>query len=54
MRWKYAEIAEFYILWSELSQRKLSLASATIHYSCHDNAIGLVAQCVLSWCVTLG
>jgi len=35
---------ELYILyWSELSRRKLSPTSATAHYSCPDNAIGLAA-----------
>jgi len=40
MRRKYAEITELYILWSELSQFKLSLTLATAHCSCPDNAIG--------------
>jgi len=41
---KYAEITELYILWSELSQRKLSPTLASAHYSCPDNAIGLVGR----------
>ena len=40
---------ELYILWSELSWRKLLPMLATTHYSCPDNAIGLVAECELSW-----
>jgi len=47
-------ITELYILWSELSQRKLSPTLATAHYSRPDNAIGLVAQCELSRYVKLG
>jgi len=49
-------IAELHILrWSELSRRKLSPTLATAHhYSCPDNAIGLVAQCDLSEYVKLG
>ena len=41
---KYAEITELYILWSELNRRKLSPTLASTHYSCHDNAIGLVGR----------
>jgi len=54
MRQKYAEVTELYIVWSELSRRKLSLTLATAHYSSPDNAIGLVAQCELSRYVKLG
>jgi len=43
-RQKYAEITELYILWSELNRRKLSPTLATAHYSCPDNAIGLVGR----------
>ena len=32
------------ILWSELSRRKLSPTLASSHYSCPDNAIGLVGR----------
>jgi len=39
--WKSTEL---YILWSELSRRKLSPTSASAHYSCPDNAIGLVGR----------
>jgi len=35
--------SELHILWSELSQRKLSPTLATADYSCPDNVIGLVA-----------
>ena len=45
---------ELYILWSELSRRKLSPTLATAHYSCPDNAIELVAQCELSLYVKSG
>jgi len=41
---KYAEITELYILWSELNRRKLSPTLASAHYSCRDNAIGLVGR----------
>jgi len=41
---KYAEITELYILWSELSRRKLSPTLASAHYSCPDNAIGIVGR----------
>ena len=51
MQREYAEITELYILWSELSRHKLSPTLATAHYSCPDNAIGLVAQCELSYYV---
>ena len=47
-------ITELYILWSELSWNELSPTMATAHYSCPDNAIGLVAQCELSGYVKLG
>jgi len=43
-----------YLCWSKLSRRKLSPTLATAHYSCPDNAIGLVAQCELSEYVKLG
>ena len=33
---------ELYILWSELSRRKLSPTLSRVHYSCPDNAIRLV------------
>jgi len=46
MRQKYPEI-ELYILWSELTQRKLSPTLANAHYSCPDEAIGLVG--IGSW-----
>jgi len=47
-------ITQLYILWSELSWRKLSSMLATsAHYSCPDNAIWLVAQCELSGYVEL-
>ena len=46
MRQKYPEI-ELYILWSELTQRKLSPTLANAHYSCPDDAIGLVG--IGSW-----
>ena len=36
--------AESYILWSELSRRKLSPTLASAHYSCPDNAIELVGR----------
>ena len=39
---KYAEIAKLYILWNELSRRKLSPTLASAHYSCPDNVIGIV------------
>ena len=48
---KYVEITELYIL-SEHCRRKLSSTSATAHYP--GNAIRLVAQCELNWCVKLG
>ena len=35
---------KLYILWSELSQRKLSPTLASAHYSCPDNAIRLVSR----------
>ena len=38
----------------ELSRHKLSPTLATTHYSCPDNAIGLVAQCGLGGYVKLG
>ena len=41
---KYVEITELYILWSELSQRKLSPTLASAHYSCPDNATGLAGR----------
>jgi len=41
MRQKYAEIAELYILSSELSRRNLSPTLASAH---SDNAIGLVGR----------
>jgi len=44
MRRKYVEITESYILWSELSRHKLSQMLASAHYSCPDNAIGLVGR----------
>ena len=44
MRQKYAEIAELYILSSELSRRNLSPTLASAHYSSPDNAIGLVGR----------
>ena len=44
MRRKYAEITELYIPWSERSRRKLSPTLASAHYSCPDNAIGLVGR----------
>ena len=34
----------YYILLSELSRRKLSPRLASAHYSCPDNAIGLVGR----------
>jgi len=43
-----------YIFWRRLSRRKLSPTLATAHYSCPDNAIGLVAQCEHSGNVQLG
>jgi len=46
-------ITELYILWSELSRRKLSPTLATDHHSFPDHAIGLVAQCELSGYVKL-
>ena len=49
-----ATSTELYILWSELSRRKLSPTLATAHYSCPDNASGLVAKCELSGYVKLG
>ena len=48
---------ELYIpCWSDLSRRKLmSPTLATAHYSCPDNAVGLVAaQCELGGYVKLG
>jgi len=36
--------SELYILWSELSRRKLSPTLASAHYSCPDNAIGQVGR----------
>ena len=50
----YVRFTELCILWSELSQCKLSPTLATTHYSSHDHAIGLVAQCELSGYVKLG
>ena len=47
MQQKYPEIIELYILWSELSQRKLLLTLANAHYSCPDDAIALVG--IGSW-----
>ena len=44
MRRKIAEITELYILCSELGRHKLSPTLASAHYSCPDNAIGLVAS----------
>jgi len=44
MRRKYAEITELYILWSELSWCKLSTTLVSAHYSCPDDAIGLVGR----------
>jgi len=44
MWWKYAEMTELYIPWSELSWRKLSPTLAIAHYSCPDDAIGLVGS----------
>jgi len=41
---KCAEITELYILWTELSRRKLSPALATAHYSCPDNAVEVIAN----------
>ena len=41
---KYAEITGLYILWSELSWSKLLPMLASVHYSCHDNAVGLVGR----------
>jgi len=38
---------ELYILWTEFRRRKLSPTLATAHYSCRDNAIGLVEQSAL-------
>jgi len=38
------EITELYILWSELSRRKLLPTLASTHYSCPDNAVGLVGR----------
>ena len=35
---------KLYILWSELSWRKLSPTLASAHYSCPDNATGLVGR----------
>ena len=35
---------ELYILWSELSRRKLSPTLTSAHYSCPDNATGLVGR----------
>jgi len=46
--------SELYTVWSELSRRKLSPTSATAHYCCPNNAIGLLAQCELSGHVKLG
>ena len=43
-RRRYAKTTELYILWSELNRRKLSPTLATAHYSCPDNAIGLVGR----------
>jgi len=39
-----AEITALYILWSELSWRKLLLTLASAHYSCPDNATGLIGR----------
>jgi len=47
------QITEIYILWSQLSQRKLSPTLATAHYSCANNDTGLVSQCELSGYVKL-
>ena len=47
-------ITELYIVWCELSRGKLSPTLATAHYSSPDNAVGLVAQFVLSGYVKLG
>ena len=52
--WLPGLFTKLYILWSELSQRKLSPTSATAHYFCPENAIGLEAQHELSWYVKLG
>ena len=41
---KYAEITELYILSSKLSRHKLLPTLASAHYSCHDNATGLVGR----------
>ena len=40
MWWKYAEMTELYIPWSELSWRKLSPTLTSTNCSCPDNAIG--------------
>jgi len=55
MMWNYARgvVTELYILWSELSRHKLLPTLAIAHYSCPDNAIGLVAQCGLGRYVEL-
>jgi len=50
----YSPVTELYILWSELSQHRLSPTLATAHYSSPDNANGLAAQCELSGYVKLG
>jgi len=41
---KYAKITELYSQSSELSRHKLSPTLASAHYSCPDNAIGLVGR----------
>jgi len=54
---RFLPCTESYILWSELSRRKLSPTLATAHYTCPDNAIGLVAKCELSgyvWAIAIG
>jgi len=37
-------MTELYVLWSELSRRKLLPTLASTHYTCPDNAIGLVGR----------
>ena len=50
----FGPTTELYILWSERNRCRLSPTLAAAHYSCPDNAIGLVAQCELSGYVRLG
>jgi len=46
-------LGDIYSVGGEHSRRKLSPMLATAHYSCPDNAVGLVAQCELSGYVKL-